>query len=406
MDDLNPPISTTNNLDRLEDHFKEEITAVNLASPLKKFPVKKIVSILLGILIVVAIPAAVILVKQRQELRKEAIGEPCSETKTWNDPACFNICDGHSASRSCNKPGTLGSDGVCHATDVNWCKDGDLSTGWGDCSCPTPAAPGSGNAGDIQIGIDGCTVKYKNIGASPTSWTGTAQVCQSKRNTLEECNTADDRLECRNSGEVQLDSGLVAPGAETSQGVCQIACGIYQVDITGIVSDHGCNWDSSCDRPTITPTPTPTGRVTVTPTPTTIVTLTPTPTSTRLSCQSTCDANSNCGDSLTCYDFGNNAKRCVDSRCPNESDCVCNKSCYELCSGDSECPSGLVCRTIDSVKRCVNPSCERESDCDCSLTTGPIPTTVQLPAAGFTLPTWGSVAGGIGLIVASLLLLL
>lgn len=137
--------------------------------------------------------------------------------------------------------------------------------------------------------------------------------------------------------------------------------------------------------------------------------------------------------------------------------------CYETCSGFSPCEEGLVCGTdwcppgeiCLQVLKCYNPDCPYEETCVCGPTptatatpTGtatPTPTTaptatptptspvvasptptsafvvtptptsiavatptpvVELPEAGFTLPTIGIAAGGLLLFALSLLLLL
>jgi hypothetical protein len=435
MDDLSPPIPAANNLDRLEDHFKEEITAVNAALPAKKFPVKKLLSILLGIFVVAAIPAGVLLVKQRQELRKEAVvGQCCSGTRDCdNDEQCVrddaSSCESKSVCKKTTLPqGCCSSDDDCAAWEK--CIDGNGACpsnkscrSQAGCSKDTDCLPGNKcqngtcvGAGTLECSANETGVKITNNTSTPAvgnvSWFST------------KCNDAN----CFCGGQPTTESVNLSPGASWSRAISGAGCS-WQSDVKfsssgGGIScenaNHGCIANcgpTPTGRPTVTATPRPTATgspqptATATPRPTATATPipgapTPTPTSTRVGCQSSCSTNNDCEGGLTCYDFGNNVKKCVDGRCPNEGDCVCNKSCYELCGSDNECPSGLVCRTVDSVKRCVHPSCDQERDCDCSVAAGPTPTPVQLPAAGFALPTWGSIAAGAGLIIASLLLLL
>jgi len=171
--------------------------------------------------------------------------------------------------------------------------------------------------------------------------------------------------------------------------------------------------------PTLTPSVTPTGILT--PTSTLTPSLTPTSTSTvtptvvpLLGCYRECESDDNCEGTLRCQTVSG-VKRCVDLSCPGEKDCLCNKNCWEVCGQESECPEELTCHSIEGVYRCVNPNCDREQDCGCTVAqaptvtpkpTGPIPTPVELPEAGISLPTIGAALGGVILAIVSLLLAL
>lgn len=157
------------------------------------------------------------------------------------------------------------------------------------------------------------------------------------------------------------------------------------------------------------PTPTPTGRSTPTPTPTGGPTATPTPV---LGCYLECDADSDCESNLRCQMISG-TKRCVNPDCSDESDCTCNRNCWDVCGTDSECPRDLSCMQIGETKRCVKSACKLEQDCDCRpvVTTGtPTPTVyvakVEMPQPGSTLPTLGAIFGGAALLITSLLLFL
>lgn len=163
-----------------------------------------------------------------------------------------------------------------------------------------------------------------------------------------------------------------------------------------------------------TPTATPTRTATPTVTPTASVTPTATPTATPtplLGCYHTCTSDSDCEGDLKCQTVAGSQK-CVTPQCPDERDCICNKSCWEVCGQNSECPTGTTCRSIDGIYRCVNPSCDREKDCDCSIvqnTPTPQITPVsegELPSAGTNFPTLGFLFGGAFLILIPLLLAL
>jgi len=171
---------------------------------------------------------------------------------------------------------------------------------------------------------------------------------------------------------------------------------------------------------TITPTstPTPTGQPTPTITPTSV---TPTPIT---SCYNECSSDSDCRSGLLCQ-LVEGIKRCVNTNCPSEPDCTCNLNCWDICGHPSECDRTSDCRQIGNVKRCVHNSspsaCDTEAEC-CELPTSPPPTNtptskprqpaatpttyvapVVVPEPGFTLPTIGAIIGGITLLILSLL---
>lgn len=164
----------------------------------------------------------------------------------------------------------------------------------------------------------------------------------------------------------------------------------------------------------VTTTPTPTGGITTTPTPTApTATTTPQPTPTPIiSCYNLCSSDSDCRSGLVCQQVeGRGDKKCVNSKCETESDCVCNKNCWDICGHDSECPADHSCVQIGTLKRCVRyQPCTTEAEC-CGVPTKPpvTPTSyvakVEVPEAGFTPPTFLAIFGGIGAVIASLLLL-
>ncbi len=177
------------------------------------------------------------------------------------------------------------------------------------------------------------------------------------------------------------------------------ACGSWQSDIAA-----GTNKGGSCraadsgvepcstnpPTPTSTPpppgTPTPTPAPSLTPSPTSTPNPTPTPTPTPVTgCYQECSSLT-CSDGLSCQEI-NGTKRCVNSACSGETDCTCNKSCWNICSNDNECPQDLRCLQVGSDKHCVNVSCQNEQDCSCeSISTKPpvlgAQTPVVTPKAG------------------------
>lgn len=163
----------------------------------------------------------------------------------------------------------------------------------------------------------------------------------------------------------------------------------------------------------VTPTITPTGKVTVTPTPTGAVTTTSQPTPTPItSCYNGCSSDSDCRSGLTCQQVrGVGDKKCLNSACETESDCVCNKNCWDVCGHDSECPADHSCVQIGTLKRCIRyQPCTTEDQC-CGVAAKPSVTPtiyvakVTVPESGFIPPTFLMLGGGIGAVVASLLLL-
>lgn len=150
-----------------------------------------------------------------------------------------------------------------------------------------------------------------------------------------------------------------------------------------------------------TPTPTPTGS----PTPTPSATPTPTPVPPDIAaCWQQCTNDSQCGNGRICKEVSGQ-KRCLNPRCEGESDCVCNAGCYNPCGADNECDSGQVCRQTNNVTRCVNPSCSDKTNCSCvSASPQPTPQVPVTPKAGFFLPTAAAVLGGVLLLILGLTL--
>lgn len=166
--------------------------------------------------------------------------------------------------------------------------------------------------------------------------------------------------------------------------------------------------EETCDCPEVTPTPT-----------------------TVPKCGEPCTEEDGCPGDLTCNDVDDEYV-CINPDCPEEiEDCVCPEatptptetpapedtptptptpmpSCWDTCTDDSDCVGSLVCQTVAGVNRCVNASCPTESDCVCAVPTTPTPTPiaqVELPEAGFALPTIGAILGGLLLIITSLVII-
>lgn len=153
------------------------------------------------------------------------------------------------------------------------------------------------------------------------------------------------------------------------------------------------------------PSPTPSPTVGASPTPSPTGTLTPTPTGT-----------------LTPTPTGTLTPTVTPTNTPGPSSTPTPTTpvgCYSTCTTDSDCNNSYVCQSISGVKRCVNSSCPYNSDCVCgqsSPTTTPVPTTVTqtfvaqptpttvvLPKVGVTTPAWTAAAGGAVLVLLGIL---
>lgn len=177
-----------------------------------------------------------------------------------------------------------------------------------------------------------------------------------------------------------------------------------------------------------------------TPTPTTA---TPTPEETPTpipECWEECTDDTDCPGGLVCDDV-DGTDLCINPECEieeQEETCVCPEptatptesptptptgtvvptatptpeptatpppGCWDTCTDDDDCSGSLVCQTVAGVNRCVNASCPTESDCTCAIPVTPTPTPVELPEAGFALPTIGAILGGLLLIITSLVII-
>jgi len=53
-------------------------------------------------------------------------------------------------------------------------------------------------------------------------------------------------------------------------------------------------------------------------------------------------------------------------------------ACFDDCTEDADCESGLRCMTVGGEKRCVNPECIEDADCVCA---SPVPSPTPSPGA-------------------------
>ncbi len=308
---------------------------------------------LLGILVIIgSIPLAVILVKQRQEIRKEAAS---------------SCCDG----RSC------GLFGICRP-QAECPSDHRIKTGL--CPCKTAAEcvccqkPCGAIGGQCCAPNNNCSADYKtNMGATFDCPGG----CWKDKKTTG-----------------STTGGEVDNTTTTSTSWSGRAGPLWHRVKTGKTcsAPKATNTPTPTVKKTTTPTNTPTPTLTVTPTitPTITPTLTVTPTlivtpTITVGCDQGCTTDSNCSNGLIC-----SSGRCRNKDCTSETDCICPS------------PTATPMPTATSTP---------------SPTATPMPTTalaqatptpvVELPSAGFSLPTFGTIFGGVILILlASVLFLL
>ena len=317
---------------------------------------------LLGILVIVAsIPVAVFLVNQRQEIRKEAAdscGSWCASKVGHADyPWC--ICNRDRAPRSdFERVASTSTSDPCNPCEAYREKSSPQST-----ATPVPSTS-CGSWCASKVGHADFPWCICNADRSPQSgYTETA------RTTTDDCT--------RSCVAYSSSTGGTAQGSGRYP-----VWGLYQTGRT-------CSIKTPTPTPTQpdTPTPTPT-QPTSTPTPTTPLTPTPTPTTT-VGCNQDCNTDSNCSNDLIC-----SSDHCRNEDCPEEEDCNCPEP--------TSTPTPIVTVTPTPTGTVT-------------ITNTPTPTTTtitestpsaELPEAGFTLPTFGAVIGGILLILVSLVFIL
>ncbi len=368
---------------------------------------KSTIFTLLGILVIVAsIPMAVILVNQRQEIRKEAAqscGSWCASKVGHADyPWCICNADRSPKSgyteagrtttsdctRSCvayreksspppSQPTATPTPKSSGPSCGSWCASrvGHADYPW--CICNADRSPKSGYTEAGRTTTSDCTrscVAYKQSTSAPTptpSGQNCGGWCASKVGHA-------DYPWCICNADRSPASGYTEAGRTTTSD-CTRSCvaysstqdaagaaghpvwGLYQTGKTCSVTSTPTPTPTRGTTPTPTPTrgttPTPTPTGTVTPTPTLTITPTPTPTSTVT---------------------------------PTPTATVT--------------PTGTITPTPTGT---ITPTPTG------TITPTPTPTTIaaatpsaELPEAGFTLPTFGAIIGGILLIITSLIFIL
>jgi len=342
---------------------------------------KQTIFTLLGLLVIVAsIPLAVILVKQRQEIRKEAA--ECSgsiKCCAWKSGVgselinCSTINCRADTTRGCYAPcpsGTEPVSGSCYTTtDASVyppppppvATPTPTPTPETDCQCSDTTycrrhCP-DGKCGECESKCGCCPEDCGGGGTTPTPGGGGSAPAWGFWATGVNC-------------AVTPTSPPPPPPTPTPTKPIVTPTPTITPTVTPTLTP----------TPTITKIPTPTPTVTVTPTPTPTGTGTPTPTPTiPVGCDQTCNSDANCTSGLICYN-----SRCRNSNCPSETDCTC--------PGPTPTPTATSTPGPTTTPATV-----------AQVTPTPV---VELPQAGFALPTFGAIIGGLLLIAISLIFIL
>lgn len=408
---------------------------------MKKNLSKQSIFTILGLLVIIgSIPVAVLLVQQRQEIRKEAAswdGTRCAQTDQaectdWGNPAtayCANKCGGGTTTTTTT---TSTSTVECTTWDSVNCRGcangkygptcGDYGPGGADgaaawCACEKKCGGGvisTNCGGTANPGTTNTTGTTTTSSTTCTPGTWSSSLCtrctasgewpqggiacpagnldfgsQNKDGDAGYTDAAhcDCQRRCWGAANMTTNCGGPipienAPGNESTAGNTSRSWGLYKTGVSCGTSFTPTPTPTLplTPTPTSTLTPTPTPTVTVTPTPTPTSTLTPTPTpTTTVGCNISCSSNSNCNNGLIC-----SSGYCRNGSCTGETSCNCPGPTSTPTPGPTSTPTPTG--TI--------------------VTATPTP-VVSLPTAGFTLPTFGAVFGGaLFVILASALFLL
>ena len=338
---------------------------------MKKKLSKQSIFTILGILVIVgSIPLAVVLVQQRQEIRKEAagscspVGQPCSPSNQQIDSCCRCGPDGRTG-LDYNFAGSQGSPGWCTCASTYNYPSG-WQTSCGGSVAPPPAqtptttscTPGQWSPSLCTRCLDngkwpqgGIECPPGNLDFGSQNLDGDAGYTDQAHCDCQRRCWGADKMTTNCGGPVPIEN---APGNESVAGNPARSWGLYK---TGV--------DCPVSTPTpTTPTPTPTGTVTPTPTltPTPTPTLTPTPTPT---------------ETVTPTPTGTVTPTPTSTPTPTET--------------ATPTPTGTLTPTPTATPTVVAQAT-------------PAP---QLPEAGFAWPTFGAIFGGMSfIIIASILFLL
>jgi len=396
---------------------------------MKKINLKKqTIFSLLGILVVVAsIPMAILLVKQRQDIRKEAALPTCGQYCGQNGSAPYGpycVCGSDSRDSSLEYKDCTTQTSDCGAR--NCCYGVKQKT---QKPPPPPNEPPASSS--ITCG-SWCGTK---IGRSDNPYCVCGNDGKDTNNfDYNTCSATKDCSKCCVGTQKSTNNGTVDGNTNLENAYGKPVWGLYQTERTCSVAPP----TATPTKPKNTPTPTPPKKI----------------------CNQTCTNDSWCTSPLKCLDR-DGIKYCLNQDCPEETDCACptptntptltptptitntptptpttTVGCNQSCTTNSNCSGELIC----SSGYCRNADCTAETDCNCpgptstptpTLTNTPTPTTtpgvtstptptttptqiaqvtptpsIALPEAGFVLPTFGAIVAGFLLVVVSLAFLL
>ncbi|MFH0863565.1 MAG: hypothetical protein V1858_00540 [Candidatus Gottesmanbacteria bacterium] len=269
-----PPLSMNDELAQDLGTSPAPKLTTEVVNPVKKplLPNRKVMAALVIFLIAVSIPVAVIVSRQRQEIRKQAYpGDVCHydhDCTGWPNEHCTNgVCTALPtnclpADGNCALGGdedTICCSGVC---SYGLCRGNDPTMGCGgfgesECwthnnchyindSCePRPPGPPPSPNGDVTCSANSSGVAIRNNSTQTVS--GDVSWFASR------CGENDS---CTCGGQSSSENVSLAPGASWSKGMTGAGCA-WQADVSGFVSCSGsgcedCNGSSS-------PAPSPSG---------------------------------------------------------------------------------------------------------------------------------------------------
>ena len=408
---------------------------------MKKKLSKQSIFTILGILVIAgSIPMAVLLVQQRQDIRKEAAswdGTRCAQTDQaectdWGSPAtayCATKCGGGSTTNTTSSSANCGSLGgtdctysssrlqsgewdcivIPNANDCNPCLKctAKTSTSTTTTTNSTTCTPGTWSSSLCTRCLDsgewpqgGIACPAGNLDFGSQNKDGDAGYTDAAHCDCQRRCWGADKMTTNCGGPIPIEN---APGNESTPGNTSRSWGLYK---TGV----------DCSTPTLA--------------------------FCNNGCNSTTHPPISCAGNLVCSTTSREPGAsgvCRNPSCLDNANCICASptptpttptptptttvGCNLSCTNNNNCNSGLIC----SSGYCRNQNCTAETSCNCpgptstptpNPTSTPVPTTtltvvatptpvVQLPTAGFTLPTFGAIFGGtLFVILASILFLL
>ncbi len=315
-----------------QEEVKKELSELGISPPGRSNKTRVLLATLGVLLLIITLPAAIYLVRQRQEIRKQAyVGQPCTIDADCdtNEECVGGVCvaitpspsptpsEGFCGTCSGNKSeGWIGGNQGPVDCDGEECNEG----GWnyccwdedGDGSCDICArGPGPG------VECDEASDCINLSGLTPGT---VVKFCRFYANYDVTCPYSTGGLDCFNV--TAPDNGRISrciPAGKCGQLEADGYCGVCKETGCGDGNGNGNGGRSDCNEP-----PTAAG----------------------------------CKPGLSVYNGV-----CRNPSCLEEADCVCPPppGCFDQCGNDNDCPGSLVCQN----SRCVNVDCPQESDCLC-----------------------------------------